>query len=197
MRKFALLIWLLIPAVAAAYHYGPGQERLVLDEVARLVAIAEKNVEDGDFGAAAVVYDKALQSLPQEKVAATRRLRLERDKAWMLAKKLPEAHQDLTNLLADINADENADPKLAREVRATLANSQYYMTWLMRLEGRPREDWEPVVEASRQSFRLLAEETAKSGKTAESKKHQEDLEAAIRLARLDLKELQGLPLPSQ
>jgi hypothetical protein len=28
-------------------------------------------------------------------------------------------------------------------------------------------------------------------------KHEEDLESAVRLARMDLKDLQGLPLPSQ
>ena len=36
-----------------------------------------------------------------------------------------------------------------------------------------------------------------SGDETSTKKNQEDLEAAIRLARMDLSELQGLPLPSQ
>jgi hypothetical protein len=44
---------------------------------------------------------------------------------------------------------------------------------------------------------MLAEEAAKKGDSTASKKHGEDLEASIRLARIDLSELQGLPLPSQ
>ena len=35
------------------------------------------------------------------------------------------------------------------------------------------------------------------GYQADLKMHQEDLESAIRLARMDLSELQGLPLPGQ
>ena len=89
-----------------------------------------------------------------------------------------------------------ANPKLTEEVRSTLANSQYYMTWLMRLEGRSREEWEPEIEASRQNYRLLAEKSKTDGDT-KFERHQKDLESAIRLARLDLKDLQGLPLPSQ
>jgi hypothetical protein len=71
------------------------------------------------------------------------------------------------------------------------------MTWLMRLEGQPRERWEREIEASRQTYRLLAEQSERCGNVEAAKKNREDLESAIRLARLDLGELQGLPLPSQ
>jgi len=197
MRKLAVLIWLMIPVVAGAYHYGPGQKQLVLDEVALLVASAEAAVEDGDHSLAAVHYDKAFQLLPADRPNVSRRLRLERDKAWMLAKQLPEAHADLTNLVDEVTNDASVDPEFARQARATLANSQYYMTWLMRLEGRPPEDWEPVIDASRQSLRMLAETDEACADKVELKLYSEDLESAIRLARLDLKDLQGLPLPSQ
>ena len=32
MRKVMLFIWLLLPVVAVAYHYGPGQDDLRADE---------------------------------------------------------------------------------------------------------------------------------------------------------------------
>jgi hypothetical protein len=196
MRKLAVITWLLIPLVAGAYHYGPGQNQLVLDEVDILVSEADTDVANGDHAAAATRYDEAVQLLPDEQQQTIRRLRLERDKAWMLSKKLPEAHSDLAQLLEEISKDESVDPALARDVRATLANSQYYLTWLMRLEGRPEEDWQPTIEASRQSFRMLAE-SAGTDSPEEQQQHTEDLESAIRLARMDLKDLQGLPLPSQ
>ena len=93
--------------------------------------------------------------------------------------------------------DKSADETLLAEAKATLANSQYYMTWLMRLEGRPEADWQPEVESARQTFRLLAAEAEKSGNAEKAKSHREDLESSIRLARMELTELQGLPLPSQ
>lgn len=196
MRKLLLIVWLLIPVVAGAYHYGPGQERLVLDEAAFLIDKAETHAKAGEHEQAAKVYGEVLDLLPLRMVEKAQRIRLERAKSQMLAKQLPEARGDLQTLLADLTNDKNADPKLTDEVRSTLANSQYYMTWLMRLEGRGREEWEPEIEASRQNYRLLAEKSKQDGDT-KFERHQKDLEAAIRLARLDLKDLQGLPLPSQ
>ena len=125
------------------------------------------------------------------------RLRLERAKAQMLAKKLPEASGELKSLVDELSADPTADPKLLAEARSAMANSQYYMTWLMRLEGMSQDVWEPEIEAARQNYKLLAEQAEKRGDTVAITKHKEDLEAAIRLARMDLGELQGLPLPSQ
>ena len=94
--------------------------------------------------------------------------------------------------------DHNKDRFISmEEFYNTLANSEYYMTWLMRLEGLGRDAWEPRIEAARQTFKLLAVEAEEQGDEKLLKKSKEDLEAAIRLARIDLTELQGLPLPSQ
>jgi hypothetical protein len=96
----------------------------------------------------------------------------------------------------ELQEDPGADPAVLAEARSTLANAQYYMTWLMRLEGEPRDVWEPEIEAARQNYRLLAEQADRQGNSQRARKCQEDLEAAVRLARMDLGELQGLPLPS-
>jgi len=96
-----------------------------------------------------------------------------------------------------LDADPSADPGMLAESRSALANAQYYQTWLMRLEGHPREDWEPEIEAARQNFSLLAEQAEAKGDAAGATMHEKDLESVIRLARMDLTELQGLPLPSQ
>ena len=70
------------------------------------------------------------------------------------------------------------------------------MTWLMRLEGQAEEVWRPEIAAAEETYRLLAETT--SADDAEARKRAlEDLEASVKLARMDLGELQGLPLPSQ
>jgi hypothetical protein len=197
MRILLLAAWLLLLPVALAYHLGPGQARQALDAAAAKLAEAERLVQDRDYAAAADAYEDALKLLPPERRAEARRIRVERAKAMMLAKRLPEAHADLKNLVDDLQGDPAADPALLADARAVLANSHYYMTWLMRLEGLGRDAWEPEIESARQTYKLLAEQAGQRGDAAAVRKNQEDLEAAIRLARLDLSELQGLPLPSQ
>jgi hypothetical protein len=197
MRILLLTGWLLIPVIAAAWHYGPGQERMRLDEVALLLGRADQAAADGQWEQADNLYDEALRVMPPDRVAEGRRARLERAKAQMLNHKLPVARQDLKELVQELDGDPSADAGIAAEARSALANAQYYTTWLMRLEGEPREDWESEIEAARQNFRLLAEQAEAKGDSAAARKHEEDLESAVRLARMDLPELQGLPLPSQ
>jgi hypothetical protein len=197
MRILILAGWLLIPVGVGLYHAGPGQDRVQLDEVARLLGEADGKAAAGEYAEAVALYDEALKLLPPERLADGRRVRLEKAKAQMLARQLPVAHSELKTLCEELQADARADAKLLRETRSALAQSQYYMTWLMRLEGLPQDVWEPEIEAARQTYRLLAEQSASAGDAAAAKKNREDLESAVRLARMDLDELQGLPLPSQ
>lgn len=197
IRILILTGWLLLPVAGLAYHVGPGQEQKALDAVAGHIRAAEAAAAERDFALAVDEYTEALKLLPEGRTPEARKLRLEKAKAQMLARQLPEATADLKALTDELAADPAADPKLVADVRSASANSQYYTTWLMRLEGLSRDEWEPEVEAARQNYKLLAEEAARKGDAAAAKKHAEDLEAAVRLARMDLAELQGLPLPSQ
>lgn len=197
MRILFLTGWLLVPVIGAAWHYGPGQERMQLDRVAATLAQADQAAAAGQWEQADALYEEALRMLPAERVADVRRVRLEHAKTQMQCHKLPIAHEDLKALVQELAADPSADQRVLDEARAALANAQYYVTWLMRLEGYVREDWEPEIEAARQNFGLLAEQSQAKGDAAGATKHEEDLESAIRLARMDLAELQGLPLPSQ
>jgi hypothetical protein len=211
MRKALLVFWLLIPIAAGAYHYGPGQERMTMDEVAALLDEAESHVQAAqdllqgeeetvareEWALAETAYEEALRILPEENLEENRRIRLERAKTQLNISKLPEAHGDLKTLVDELSRDPNVDPELLESSRDALANSGYYMTWLMRLEGAPREEWEPEIESARQLYKLLATTADKNGEQAVKQQHQENLEAAIRLERMDLTELQGLPIPSQ
>ncbi len=197
MRILILAGWLLVPVGVAIWHFGPGQERVLLEDVARALRQADRHAAAGEWGQAVALYDEALRLLPPARLSDTRRVRLEKAKAQMLARQLPAAHGDLKTLCEELQNDPGADPKLLTEVRSATAQSQYYMTWLMRLEGLPREVWEPEIEASRQTYRLLAEQSERSADAPAAQKSRQDLESAVRLARMDLGELQGLPLPSQ
>jgi hypothetical protein len=211
MRKALLFLWFLLPVAGAAYHYGPGQDRLRSDRAAQALdrardAASEARriaAEHGDTAAksrwsdAEKAYTEALELLPNDRAAESRALRLERAKAQMFVGKLPDARGDLEDLVDELAADPGADPSTLADARGALANAQYYMTWLMRLEGAPRGEWEPEIEASRQNYALLAQAAEASHDGALALRTKEDLEASIRLERMELKDLQGMPLPSQ
>ena len=71
------------------------------------------------------------------------------------------------------------------------------MTWLMRLEGATEEEWMPEIQAARQHYTQLTQTAEDMGDSELLKRSSEDLESSIRLARMDLGDLQALPLPSQ
>ncbi len=211
MRKLLLFLWSLLPIGAGAYHFGPGQDRMRVDQAAAAIDRAEELAREarelasiqGDeaardlWTAAEAAYSEALETLPADKLDEGRRLRLERAKAQMFVSRLPEARRDLARLVDELEEDAAVAPALLADARGALANAQYYTTWLKRLEGAPQTDWEPEIEASRQNYKLLAEELDRRGESKLAALAKEDLESSIRLARMDLSELQGLPLPSQ
>jgi len=210
MRKLVLFVWLLLPVAAAAYHYGPGQEQLRVDAAAAAAARARSAAElarkvqadEGDLAAkkhwaeAEAAYTEALGALPGALSDEGRRLRLERAAAMMQVSKLPEARRELLALVDELESDGDVDPALLADARSTLGNAQYYTTWLLRLEGEPRDVWEPEIEAARQNYKLVAARADEAGDADRARVEGENLEAALRLARMDLTELQGLPLPS-
>ena len=209
MRRLFLLLWLVLPLGGAAYHYGPGQDRLAEDRAARASERAFEQAdtarrtaaESGDDAArplwaeAERGFDEAIQALPKGHDLALAKLRLERAKAQLNISKLPNARGDLDGILRDLELA-GADGEVLDDARETLANAQYYNTWLLRLEGEPRDVWEPEIEAARQNFRLGAERAEERGEAERAAEWNRSLESALRLARMDLTELQGLPLPS-
>jgi len=193
--KIALLtLWLLVPLGFAAWHYGPGQDHLERDDARLLIEKAETAIAEEDYPEAIKNWSEAIGKLPDDEVHLSRRLELEIAKAKMLNAKLPEAREELAELMIRLDEDSDSDPALRDETRAALANSRYYMTYLMKLEGLPDSEWEPEIEAARQEYKLLVE-TATDSSLAKSSA--DDLEAAIRLARMDPAELYGLPIPNQ
>lgn len=200
IRFLIFTAWSLLLVLAAAYHFGPGQEQLAIDDAGQLVRPALHLAQQGEpegLQAAAVKLTAALEKLPEDQELTRFAVRLERDKAWLQSSKLPEAHDDLLGLIDAMNANEETPETLKRDAYEAFAHAKYYITWLMRLEGRSRAEWYPEIETARQIYLELAEEAGESGNPKLQAKFQEDLEASIRLARMDVKQLQGLPLPKQ
>lgn len=197
MRIGLLMLWLAVPVAAGFYHLGPGQKDLKNDITSLHLAKAVNYAAKEDWSVAQSYYAKALESLPDDRLAERRQIRLERAKALLNDSQLAPAYNELTELLEELAGDQEADRQLVNEAKGTLAHAEYYLTWLLRLEGEPKEIWELEIESARQTYRMLAEEAEKAGDTQAAQRHSEDLEAAIRLARMDLSELEALALPSQ
>src|SRR5262245_52936335 len=135
MRTLVLLGWLMVPVLFGAYHYGPGQEKLRLDDASGVLAEADRLAAGEQWEAAAAKYQEALTMLPEGRVDDARRIRLRRAQVQIFARQLPEANAELRELVDQLQDDKTADPKVRDLAREALANTQYYMTWLMRLEG--------------------------------------------------------------
>lgn len=197
MRAIVILLWMLLPLGAVAYHYGPGVDARSRDASARHLADAERLQAAADPAGAVKAFDAAIAALPMADVATARRLKIERAKAKIAASRLAEASQELGGLVEELQADPQADPALIDDATAALATSDFYVAWLKRLEGFQREDWEPHTESARQVWRRLADEAESRGDMRARDRHAQDLEAVVRLARMEPDELQGLPIPKQ
>jgi hypothetical protein len=192
-KKLAFYCWLLAPVALFAYHYGPGQTGLARDEAAQQIEIAQALEQKEDWHGAMEAYAGALAKLPSEDKTTRWQLRSAQSKVRMYSGELPEAIGDMEGLLAEMQKD-GAPAGDVDHLRTNLGTAEYYAGWLMRLEGASTDEWGVEVDNARQHFRLLAEDKLNTG-SADAKGYQENLEATIRLARMDLSELQGLPLP--
>ena len=195
-KRLFIAVWVLIPVVLLAVHYGPGQRGIARDRAAEKLALAQAAENTESWSDAMQHYADALAALPSTDAKQRYQIRLASAKARMYSGELPEAKADLEGLLADAQKS-SADASLVREIRANLASAEYYAGWLMRLEGAATEEWMAETESSRQHFRLLAEQTQSQPIASLATDYQKNLEAVIRLELMDLSELKGLPLPKQ
>lgn len=194
-RKILIVAWLLVPIGMLAYHFGPGQKSLARDRAAAWVEKARGAERSEDWASAYSSWSEALANLPSEDAAGRLKVRLAQADARIWMGELPEAVQDLEGLLVDA---QNAGQRgLEAETRAALAAGQYYEAWLMRLEGAETKEWTVPVEEARQHFRLLAEQADQATDREAASAQRKNLEAVIRLARMDLSELKAQPLPKK
>jgi tetratricopeptide (TPR) repeat protein len=190
--KVTLYAWLLVPIALLAYYLGPGEAKAQRSEIARLLGLAAQAEQREDWKAAREAYARALEKTPVGDSARRGQMRLANAKARMYSGEIVEAVGDLRRLLAETPGRAN-DARFISDVRATLGAAEYYTAWLMRLEGAPEDDWGRQAALARDEFGLLTGDRLGNGVPLAD--HQKCLEAAIRLARMDLGELRSMPLP--
>jgi hypothetical protein len=166
------------------------------DRAAKQIALAKAAEARDQWKLAEACYRQALQDLPTQDVDVRLAARLAHAKTRMYLGELPEAMADVESLLQDALRDSD-DLKLQNQIRTTAGSMHYWVAWLMRLEGAEKDEWTEQTECARQYFRMLAEDAVAGGDSSNADSHQKNLEATIRLARMDLSELKGLPLPKE
>jgi tetratricopeptide (TPR) repeat protein len=197
MRKLLLAVWLTLPLAGFVYHLSAGESHAKMDLLGSHLQAGRNLARQSQWTRASQQFQKALELVPENDDQLRQTLRLELAQSRIYGAGLSEANEDLKKLLGEITAPDApaADSKFVSQVREALASSQYYLTWLMRLEGLPETDWKPEIESARQNYRLLAEQARETFVSAEEHRQHENLEAAIRLEQMALSDLQGLPIP--
>jgi hypothetical protein len=192
-RKIIILLWCAVPLLAIAWHYGPGQTALARDHAASHLNSARAFAAQEDYEQSLQNFAATLADLPAEDPA---RAPIELEQAVVTAASgdLLLGIEQMSDLLKRLADQGQGNETLARATRSELGEAHYHAAWLMRLEGASTDEWTAEADAARQHFRLLTETASDASDEEMSAKN---LESVIRLQRLDLNELMGLPLPKK
>ncbi len=196
MRKYLVLVWLLLPLPVVVLHFGRGQRWLARDVAHGLIQQAAAAEHAGDWKLADELYRDADKTAGSQDVDLKLRLDLARVQTRFHLGEAVAAIDGADKLLDD-PAMATMPAEFRQEARALAGRIHYYAGWVMRLEGAKRELWMEEAELARQNFRLLAETGATRTTGEESHKQREDLESAVQLQRLSLTELMDRPLPKE
>jgi hypothetical protein len=165
IKKWLILIWLLVPVALVSYHYGPGQRELAWREAAAFRAEAAVHEKNQHWEQAVAAYGKAVSAVPtfaDDANAATLardQLRLAQLRAAFQLGKLDDTLTDTRQFVEYVEATHGADSQLAFDARDFLGRVHYQAMIALRLESAEKQVWMKHWELSRQNFRFLAEHT--------------------------------------
>lgn len=196
MRKYLVLLWLLLPLPVVVLHFGRGQQWLALDKAGDLVRKAENAEKQENWSQADAFYQEAARLAGAQDNSLRMRLDLAQTRTRYRMGEAVDAIDRADRLLDDA-ALKKMPVDFQREARELAGRIHYYAGWVMRLEGAGRELWMEEAELARQSFRLLTEKSESEGAVEYASVQQENLESAVQLQRLSLTELMARPLPKE
>jgi hypothetical protein len=196
VKKYFLLLWLLLPLPVVVLHFGRGQQWLALDKAHSLIVKAEAMEKQENWEQADKLYREAAKCVTNNHPET--KLRLDLAQARMrYVQGDAVAAMDQMSKLVNQNGFADMPAEFRRESRELTGRIHYYAGWVMRLEGARRDLWMEEAELARQNFRLLAEQSASEGDADYSRQQKMSLESAVQLERMSLFELMGRPLPEE
>jgi tetratricopeptide (TPR) repeat protein len=165
MKRWLILLWLLIPVGLLSYHFGPGQDALLFRQAQAHLATAEKFEQEGHYEEAIEAYAESQANLPPEEpndsasAVARVQLRMAQIRGRFQLGQLAETIENLNGLILEVEREHGAHSPLAYDVRDFLGRVHFQAMVALRLESAEEEVWRRHWELSRQNFRYLAEHT--------------------------------------
>ncbi|QDU29726.1 hypothetical protein ETAA8_48410 [Anatilimnocola aggregata] len=186
LKKWFVLLWLLVPVGLVSYHFGPGQQELAWREAAAYRAEAEEHEKKQHWEQAIAAYGKAVSAVPSfgddasAASVARDQLRLAQIRAAFQLGKLDDTLTDARQFVEQVEATHGPASKLAYDARDFLGRVHYQAMIALRLESAEEQVWRKHWELSRQNFRFLAEHSAMARNDLDRK----NLEVVIKSANL-------------
>jgi hypothetical protein len=196
MKRWLLLLWLLLPLPLVVWHYGPGQKWLARDRANALIRRAEQAEAQQDWARAESLFRDATSLVGNTDARTKLQLELALIRMSFRQGAAVEAIDGADRVLASDGFPQMPET-LRQEARELAGRIHYYAAWIMRLEGAQRDLWLEEAELSRQNYRLLTEGSLDVGRAKYASVQQTNLESAINLQRISLVELMARPLPQE
>ena len=166
MKRWLILLWLLIPVALLSYHFGPGQDAMAYRQAQGHLAQARKLEQAGHYDQAIEAYAETLATLPEtestaaDATLARDQLRLAQIRGRFQLGQLAETIVNLNALIAEVEREHGPHSPLAYDVRDFLGRVHFQAMVALRLESAEEEVWKRHWELARQNFRFLAEHTS-------------------------------------
>ena len=123
-------------------------------------------------------------------------IRLAKARALVRTGDVAAGTNELEDLLYDAGEHDSLGTPLALKAREELATAYYYGARLMRLAGKPADEWREGASRARQNFRYLAEDAKARGASGdEVANHEKNGELVLNLEQSSLDELYAKPRP--
>ena len=196
MKRWLLLLWLLVPLPVIVWHFGPGQKWLARDRTWVLIRQARQAEVKQNWADAENLYHEAAAAIGNSDPAARMRLDLALVRNRYRQGSAVEAVDGADRILSDRQFVEQP-PDFQREARELAGRIHYYAAWVMRLEGARRDLWMEEAELARQNYRLLTEAGFTAGNSPFAQTQQTNLELSVRLERMSMSELLARRLPEE
>lgn len=196
MKKYFVLLWMLLPVPVLVFHYAKGRELMEMDVARDCVRRGEAAEKAGDLVAAEKFYREAATHVTADRPELKMRVGLAIIRTEARTGGVVAALDDAERMLAD-EAFAAMPSAFRAEAVETLSRIHYHAAWVMRLEGANRELWMEESEQARQGYRALVETGLEGASESRIRSAKEDLESAVALQRLSYGALVARPLPAE
>lgn len=186
LKKWLVLVWLLVPVALLSYHFGPGQQALAWQDAHAYRNAALEAEKQGHWEQAIDAYGKAMHAVPTfandraSEALARDQLRLAQLRAAFQLGKLDDTVADTRMFIEHVAETHGLDSPLMFDARDFLGRVHFQAMIALRLESAEKSVWMKQWELARQNYRFLAEHSG-PGRNALDRKN---LEAVIKSADL-------------